>query len=72
MGERRPCRLPLSILTMADRSLMSYAESTHRGQLERETSFTLPSLAAYHQLQAEACSQAESVVVINQLRSGTA
>ncbi|WP_200303909.1 helix-turn-helix domain-containing protein [Streptomyces adelaidensis] len=71
MGERRPLSLPLYILTMADRSLMSYAESAHRGHLERDGRFVLPLLAAYHQLQAEACSQAESVAVINQLRKGT-
>ncbi|MGW1615409.1 helix-turn-helix domain-containing protein [Streptomyces sp. NPDC002285] len=71
MGARRTFNLPLYILTMADRSLMSYAESAHRGQLERESSFVLPLLAAYHQLQAEACSQAASVAMINQLRKGT-
>ncbi|MET9830706.1 Scr1 family TA system antitoxin-like transcriptional regulator [Streptomyces sp. NPDC006385] len=71
MGARRTLNLPLYILTMTDRSLMSYAESAHRGHLERESSFVLPLLAAYHQLQAEACSQAASVAMINQLRKGT-
>ncbi|MFE7274187.1 Scr1 family TA system antitoxin-like transcriptional regulator [Streptomyces sp. NPDC057623] len=71
MGAQRPFDLPLYILTMADRSLMSYAESAHRGHLERESSFVLPLLAAYHQLQAEACSQAASVAMINQLRKVT-
>ncbi|MEU1669932.1 helix-turn-helix transcriptional regulator [Streptomyces sparsogenes] len=71
MGTRRPFNLPVTVLTMADRSLMSYAESAQRGHLERDSKFVLPMLTAYHQLQAEACSQAESVAVINQLRKGT-
>ncbi|WP_459248984.1 helix-turn-helix domain-containing protein [Streptomyces youssoufiensis] len=71
MGARRTFDLPLYILTMADRSLMSYAESAHRGHVERESSFVLPILTAYHQLQAEACPQAESVAAINQLRKGS-
>ncbi|WP_102934699.1 helix-turn-helix domain-containing protein [Streptomyces malaysiensis] len=71
MGARRPFDLPVTILTMSDRSLMSYAESAQRGHLERDGRFVLPMLAAYHQLQAEACSQAESVAMVNQLRKGT-
>ncbi|MCO8301415.1 helix-turn-helix transcriptional regulator [Streptomyces sp. RKCA744] len=71
MGARRPFNLPVTILTMADRSLMSYAESAQRGHLERDGKFVLPVLTAYHQLQAEACSQAESVTMVNQLRKGT-
>ncbi|KPI20261.1 hypothetical protein OK074_7603 [Actinobacteria bacterium OK074] len=65
VGERRPFDLPLNILTMLDRSLMAYAESALRGHLERESSFVVPLLASYHQLQAEALSQAP-------LRSGGA
>lgn len=71
MGTRRPFNLPLYILTMPDRSLMSYAESAHRGGLERESTAVLPLLTDYHQLQAEALSQAASVAMINQLRKGT-
>ncbi|MFB6874702.1 Scr1 family TA system antitoxin-like transcriptional regulator [Streptomyces sp. NPDC056323] len=71
MGERRPFSLPITVLTMPDRSLMSYAESTHRGHLERESAFVLPMLTAYHQLQAEALSQAASVALIEQVRKGT-
>lgn len=55
---------------MADRSIMSYAESTQRGHLERDGASVLPVLKAYHQLQAEAHSQAESVAMIEQLRKG--
>ncbi|MDI3386530.1 helix-turn-helix transcriptional regulator [Streptomyces sp. B-S-A8] len=71
MGVRRPFNLPVTVLTMADRSLMSYAESSHRGNLERESTFVVPLLKAYHQLQAESLSQAESVAMIRQLRKGT-
>ncbi|MFE9727740.1 helix-turn-helix transcriptional regulator [Streptomyces sp. NPDC005794] len=71
MGARRPFNLPLYVLTMPDRSLMSYAESAQRGQLERETTFVLPILTAYHQLQGESMPQAASVAMINQIRKGT-
>ncbi|MCW7984062.1 DNA-binding protein [Streptomyces platensis subsp. clarensis] len=71
MGERRPFDLPLHILTLLDRRLMSYAESAHRGHLERESTSVLPLLTAYHQLQAEAPSQAASVALISQTRKGT-
>lgn len=67
----RPFNLPITVLTMPDRSLMSYAESSHRGHLERESTAVLPMLTAYHQLQAESPSQAASVAMIEQLRKGT-
>lgn len=57
---------------MQNRSLVSYAESAQRGQLERDSGSVVPLLTAYHQLQAEATSQAESVALIHQLRKGTA
>ncbi|MER6528940.1 helix-turn-helix transcriptional regulator [Streptomyces sp. NPDC001508] len=71
IGERRPFNLPINLLTMSDRSMMAYAESQARGHLDREPTFVLSALSAYHQLQAEALSQTESVAVINQLRKGT-
>ncbi|CAL9289158.1 helix-turn-helix domain-containing protein [Streptomyces sp. SudanB25_2051] len=71
MGHRRPLSLPLYVLTMPDRSLVSYAESAQRGFLERESTSVLPLLTAYHQLQAEALSQAASVAMIKQARKGT-
>ncbi|WP_301124441.1 helix-turn-helix domain-containing protein [Streptomyces cacaoi] len=70
MGAHRPLSLPVTILTMSNRSLMSYAESAQRGHLERDGKFVLPILTAYHQLQADACSKTESVAIINQLRKG--
>jgi transcriptional regulator with XRE-family HTH domain len=71
MGERRPFNLPVTVLTMPNRSLMSYAESAQRGDLERESTSVVPVLTAYHQLQAEALSQADTVARIEQVRKGT-
>ncbi|MEU7267704.1 helix-turn-helix domain-containing protein [Streptomyces koyangensis] len=71
LGARRPFDLPIYILTMPDRQLMSYAESAQRGHLDRESTSVLPLLTAYHQLQALALSQAASVAMISQLRKGT-
>ncbi|MCZ7415429.1 MULTISPECIES: helix-turn-helix domain-containing protein [unclassified Streptomyces] len=71
MGALRPFDLPIYILTLPDRSLLSYAESAQRGHLERDSASVLPMLTAYHQLQAEAESQAASVAIIETLRKGT-
>ncbi|MFJ8794606.1 Scr1 family TA system antitoxin-like transcriptional regulator [Streptomyces sp. NPDC102462] len=71
LGERRTFDLPVNLLTLPDRSLLAYAESQAQGHLDRETSAVLPMLTAYHQLQAEALSQAASVAMISQLRKGT-
>ncbi|MCX4724269.1 helix-turn-helix transcriptional regulator [Streptomyces sp. NBC_00440] len=71
LGAHRPFDLPVTVLTMPDRSLMSYAESSQRGHLERESTAVLPMLTAYHQLQAESPSQAASVAMIEQVRKGT-
>ncbi len=68
LGERRAFDLPVTILTMPDRSLVSYAESAQQGRLERDTNFVLPLLTAYHQLQADASSPVDSVTMINQIR----
>ncbi|MFJ6982272.1 MULTISPECIES: Scr1 family TA system antitoxin-like transcriptional regulator [unclassified Streptomyces] len=70
LGARRPFSLPITVLTMPDRSLISYAESSQRGHLERESTSVVPMLAGYHQLQAESLSQAASVAMIEQLRKG--
>ncbi|MCX4664238.1 helix-turn-helix domain-containing protein [Streptomyces uncialis] len=66
MGELRPFDLPVNLLTLPDRSLIAYAESQAQGHLERETTSVLHMLTAYHQLQAEAVSQAASVDMINE------
>ncbi|MFD0414380.1 helix-turn-helix domain-containing protein [Streptomyces sp. NPDC127108] len=70
MGARRPFNLPVYLLTLPDRSLVSYAESAQRGHLERDSTFVLPLLRSYHLLQAEAPSQAASMAMLDQLRKG--
>lgn len=71
IGERRPFDLPVYLLTLPDRTVISYAESQSRGHLDRESASVLPMLMAYHQLQAEALSQTETVALIRQARKGT-
>ncbi|MFI1824842.1 helix-turn-helix domain-containing protein [Streptomyces sp. NPDC020412] len=71
MGERQPFIRLVHLLTMTDRSVMSYVESQTSGHLDRDPSSALPLVRKYHQLQIEAASQAESVAMIEQLRKGT-
>lgn len=66
IGERRPFNLPVNLLTLPDRSMVSYAESHSQGNVDRESASVLPLLTAYHQLQAEALSQTASVAMIKQ------
>lgn len=61
----------MNLLTLSDLSVIAYAESQMRGHLERDTTSVLPLLTAYHQLQAEALSQAASVAMIREARKGT-
>ncbi|MFI5522520.1 Scr1 family TA system antitoxin-like transcriptional regulator [Streptomyces platensis] len=70
LGERRTFDLPINLLTLPDRSLICYAESQAEGNLDRESTSVVPMLTAYHQLQAEALSQAASVAMIEHLRKG--
>ncbi|WP_445401207.1 helix-turn-helix domain-containing protein [Streptomyces sp. LE64] len=71
MGARRPFDRLVSLLTLPDRSVVSYVESQAQGQLDRELSSVLPRVRNYHLLQTESASQAESVAMIEQLRKGT-
>ncbi len=71
MGERRTFDLPVNLLTLPDRSVICYAESQAQGNLDRDSTSVVPVLTAYHQLQAEAMSQAASVAMIEQVRKGT-
>ena len=71
IGEHRTFDLPVNLLTLPDRSVVGYAESQAQGHLDRESVSVLPLLTAYHQLQAEALSQAASVAMINEARKGT-
>ncbi|QNP71409.1 helix-turn-helix domain-containing protein [Streptomyces roseirectus] len=71
MGERRSLYLPVNLITMPDRTMVYYAESQAQGNFDRESPAVAAALTAYHQLQAEALSQAESVAMIRQVRKGT-
>ncbi|MET8831866.1 helix-turn-helix transcriptional regulator [Streptomyces sp. NPDC004610] len=71
MGGRTPFIRLVHLLTLADRSLMSYVESQTQSQLDRELSSVVPLMRNYHQLQIEAASQAESVAMIEELRKGS-
>ncbi|MFJ4683089.1 helix-turn-helix domain-containing protein [Streptomyces sp. NPDC088789] len=71
IGENRPFDRLVNLLTLHDRSLVSYVESQTQGHLDRELASVLPLVRAYHQLQAESLSRAESVAMINQARKGT-
>ncbi|MFJ3528187.1 DUF5753 domain-containing protein [Streptomyces sp. NPDC090132] len=71
LGERRAFDLPVTLLSMPDRSHMAYAESAQQGHLERDMSFVQPLLTACHQLQAEAPSRAASVAMIERVRKST-
>lgn len=71
IGERRPFNRSVNLLTLPDRSVVSYVESETHGRLDRELTSVLPLVRAYHQLQTEALSQAESVAMIQQVRKGT-
>ncbi|MEV7283722.1 helix-turn-helix transcriptional regulator [Streptomyces sp. NPDC093252] len=70
MAERKPFRRLVYLLTMTDRSVMSYVESQTHGHLDRDLTSAVPLVRAYHQLQIEAASQAETVAMIEQLRKG--
>ncbi|MFI2673746.1 Scr1 family TA system antitoxin-like transcriptional regulator, partial [Streptomyces albidoflavus] len=48
IGARRSFNLPVNLLTLADRSVVAYAESQAQGYVERETSAVVGMLTAYH------------------------
>jgi hypothetical protein len=67
MGAARSFDFPISILTMPDRSLVSYSESALRGDLEQDDARVLPFLRSYHHLQAASLSPRDSVKLINRV-----
>ncbi|MFE6098922.1 helix-turn-helix domain-containing protein [Streptomyces laurentii] len=71
IGEHRAFNLPVNLLTLPDRSMVSYGESHGQGHVDRESSSVLPLLTGYHQLQGACLSQADSVAMIEQVRKGT-
>ncbi|MFJ4968677.1 Scr1 family TA system antitoxin-like transcriptional regulator [Streptomyces sp. NPDC088755] len=70
IGERRPFDRAVNLLTLENRSVVSYVESETQGYLDREIGSVLPLVRAYHQLQTVSLSQTDSVDVIHQLRKG--
>ncbi|WMX46892.1 helix-turn-helix transcriptional regulator [Streptomyces roseicoloratus] len=70
IGERRSFDLPVNLLTLADRSMVAYAETHAQGHVDRDRTTVVSLLTAYHQLQAECLSQADSVAMIEQVRKG--
>ncbi|MFE7131876.1 Scr1 family TA system antitoxin-like transcriptional regulator [Streptomyces sp. NPDC057638] len=70
MGAGRPFDRAVNLLTLPDRTIVSYVESQTQGHLDRELASVVPLMRSYHQLQTEAASQAESVAMIEQLRKG--
>ncbi|MGG2465738.1 helix-turn-helix domain-containing protein [Streptomyces sp. RGM 3693] len=71
LGEHRTLDRLVNLLTLPDRSVVSYVESQTQGQLDRALASVLPLVRAYHQLQAVSLSQTASVEMIHQLRRGT-
>ncbi|MFF3626417.1 helix-turn-helix domain-containing protein [Streptomyces sp. NPDC002164] len=71
LGEQRPFTRLVNLLTLQDRSVVSYVESQTQGHLDRELPSVLPLVRDYHHLQAVSLSQTASVDVIHQLRKGT-
>ncbi|MFG2112758.1 Scr1 family TA system antitoxin-like transcriptional regulator [Streptomyces sp. NPDC048718] len=70
IGEARTLDRAVNLLTLQDRSLLSYVESQTQGHLDRALTSVLPLVKAYHQLQAVSLSQTASVDLIHQLRRG--
>ncbi|NEA20321.1 helix-turn-helix domain-containing protein [Streptomyces halstedii] len=71
LGEHRPFNRLVNLLTLADRSVVSYVESQTRGHLDRELASAVPLMRDYHQLQAMSLSQTASVEMLHQLRKDT-
>lgn len=50
--------------------MVAYTETPTQGYVDRERTTTVSLVTAYHQLQAECPSQADSVAMIEQARKG--
>ena len=68
IGECRSFVLPVTLLTLPDRTMLGYTESQQRGFLEREIEPVRAWAREYDQLQVEALSQAASVAMIRAVR----
>ncbi|MFE1548151.1 helix-turn-helix domain-containing protein [Streptomyces sp. NPDC058718] len=70
IGERRSLNRPVTLATLPDRSVLSYAESQAQGNLERESGAVASMLTLYHHLVAESLSQADTVAMMREMRKG--
>ncbi|WP_329285226.1 helix-turn-helix domain-containing protein [Streptomyces sp. NBC_00691] len=70
LGERRSLNRPVTLASLPDRSVLSYAESQAQGNLERESGPVASTLTLYHQLVAESLSQADTAAMIREVRKG--
>lgn len=68
LGERRPFSLPVTLLTLPDRTVLGYSESQERGFLTRESELVTAWERAYDWLQVDALSQADSLALIQEVR----
>ncbi|MFJ9842357.1 Scr1 family TA system antitoxin-like transcriptional regulator [Kitasatospora sp. NPDC101155] len=70
LGEDRPFGLPITLLTLPNRTIVGYGETQRRGFLEREPDTLAEWAGEYDQLQVEALSRSESREFIRQVRRG--
>ncbi|MET9617143.1 helix-turn-helix domain-containing protein [Kitasatospora indigofera] len=68
LAENAPFRVSMTLLTLADRSVLGYSESLERGFVARTTETVRVWERAYHQLVVEALSQAASLALIRKAR----
>ncbi|MBV6698518.1 helix-turn-helix transcriptional regulator [Kitasatospora aureofaciens] len=70
LGEDRPFGLPITLLTMPNRTIVGYGETQRRGFLERDPETLAEWTGEYDQLQVEALSRAASREFIRRVRRG--
>ncbi|MFF2077658.1 helix-turn-helix domain-containing protein [Kitasatospora sp. NPDC058162] len=70
LGEDRPFGLPITLLTLPNRTIVGYGETQRRGFLEREPDVLAEWAGEYDQLQVEALSRSASREFIRQVRRG--
>ncbi|MDH6124788.1 helix-turn-helix transcriptional regulator [Kitasatospora sp. GP82] len=68
MGERIPFTMPVTLLTLSDRTVLGYTETLQRGYLDRDGETVTRWSRDYDRLQVEACSGATSLELIRAVR----
>ncbi|MFF2080479.1 Scr1 family TA system antitoxin-like transcriptional regulator [Kitasatospora sp. NPDC058162] len=69
-AEARPFAHPITLLTMANRSIVGYSETERRGFLERDPKTLADWTSEYDHLQGEALPRAATIEFIRELRKG--